>query len=71
YGFPIGGVGAMRLEDGVITPGGIGFDINCGVRLVKTNLELADAVPKIKSWIDRLYCDVPSGLGARGPIQLG
>jgi tRNA-splicing ligase RtcB len=71
YGFPIGGVGAMRLEDGVITPGGIGFDINCGVRLVKTNLELADAVPKIKSWIDRLYRDVPSGLGARGPIQLG
>lgn len=71
YGFPIGGVGAMRLEDGVITPGGIGFDINCGVRLVKTNLELADAVPKIKPWIDRLYRDVPSGLGARGPIQLG
>jgi len=70
YGFPIGGVGAMRLEDGVITPGGIGFDINCGVRLIRTNLELGDATPKIKPWIDRLYRDVPSGLGTKGPIQL-
>ena len=70
YGFPIGGVGAMRLEDGVITPGGIGFDINCGVRLIRTDLELSDAAPKVQSWIDRLYRDVPSGLGTRGPIQL-
>jgi tRNA-splicing ligase RtcB len=70
YGFPIGGVGSTRLEDGVITPGGIGFDINCGVRLLRTNLELVDAATKIKSWIDRLYRDVPSGLGTRGPIQL-
>ncbi len=71
YGFPIGGVGATTLEDGVITPGGIGFDINCGVRLVRTNLELEDAAPRVKALIDRLYRDVPSGLGTRGPVQLG
>ena len=70
YGFPIGGVGATVVRDGVITPGGIGFDINCGVRLVRTNLELSDVSPRVKSLIDRLYRDVPSGLGTRGPIQL-
>lgn len=70
YGFPIGGVGATVVRDGVITPGGIGFDINCGVRLLLTNLELSDVSPRIKSLVDKLYRDVPSGLGTRGPIQL-
>jgi tRNA-splicing ligase RtcB len=70
YGFPIGGVGATDLESGVITPGGIGFDINCGVRLVRTDLEAGDIAPKIKPVIDRLYRDIPSGLGTSGKISL-
>ncbi|MDD2201250.1 MAG: RtcB family protein, partial [Firmicutes bacterium] len=70
YGFPIGGVGATDLESGVITPGGIGFDINCGVRLVRTDLEKEDIAPKLKAIVDRLYRDVPSGLGTSGKIRL-
>lgn len=70
YGFPIGGVGATDLESGVITPGGIGFDINCGVRLVRTDLERKDIAPKLKAIVDRLYRDVPSGLGTSGKIRL-
>ena len=51
YGFPIGGVAAMDAEEGVISPGGIGFDINCGVRLITTNLGVKDVTPKIKQLI--------------------
>lgn len=68
YGFPIGGVGATDVASGVISPGGIGFDINCGVRLVRTNLELGEVAPRIKSLIDRLYREVPSGLGSKGKL---
>lgn len=71
YGFPIGGVGATDLKTGVISPGGIGFDINCGVRLVKTNLELSDVKSKIKTLIDRLYREIPSGVGSKGKLKLG
>ncbi len=70
YGFPIGGVAAMRMEDGVISPGGVGFDINCGVRLLRTNLTQEEVYPKIKELIDALYQNVPSGLGSRGKIRL-
>ena len=68
YGFPIGGVGATDVASGVISPGGIGFDINCGVRLVRTNPELGEVAPRIKSLIDRLYREVPSGLGSKGKL---
>ena len=70
YGFPIGGVAAMRMSDGVISPGGVGFDINCGVRLLRTNLLEAEVRPKIKELIDALYRNVPSGLGSEGKIRL-
>jgi len=70
YGFPIGGVAAMRMSDGVVSPGGVGFDINCGVRLLRTNLLEAEVRPKIKELIDALYRNVPSGLGSEGKIRL-
>jgi tRNA-splicing ligase RtcB len=70
YGFPIGGVAAMRVSDGVVSPGGVGFDINCGVRLLRTNLTQEEVCPKIKELVDTLYNNVPSGLGSKGKIRL-
>jgi len=70
YGFPIGGVAAMKVDDGVVSPGGVGFDINCGVRLLRTNLTQEEVCPKIKELIDSLYNSVPSGVGSRGKIRL-
>jgi len=70
YGFAIGGVAAMRMDDGVISPGGVGFDINCGVRLLRTNLTEEEVRPKIKELIDALYNSVPSGVGSKGKIRL-
>ncbi len=70
YGFPIGGVAAMGIKDGVISPGGVGFDINCGVRIMRTNLTRKEVVPKIKELVDTLYNNVPSGLGSKGKIRL-
>jgi tRNA-splicing ligase RtcB len=64
YGFPIGGVAAVRREGGVISPGGIGFDINGGVRLIRSNLTRAELAPRLESLADALYSGVPSGLGA-------
>ncbi len=63
YGFSIGGVAAFRVEDGIITPGGIGFDINCGVRLLSTNLTKEEVEPKVKELLEILYANVPSGVG--------
>jgi len=63
YGFPIGGVAATRVSDGVVSPGGVGFDINCGVRLLCTPLREADVVPKLKPLLDQLFRDVPAGAG--------
>jgi tRNA-splicing ligase RtcB len=71
YGFPIGGVAAMRVSDGVISPGGVGYDINCGVRLLRTNLNEDEAKPKIKELINMLFHEVPSGLGSEGKIRVG
>ncbi len=70
YGFPIGGVAAMKMDDGVVSPGGVGFDINCGVRLLRTNLTQEEVRPKIKELLDALYHSVPSGVGSRGKIKL-
>ncbi len=70
YGFAIGGVAAMRLSDGVVSPGGVGFDINCGVRIMRTNLTRDEVSPRIKELIDALYNSVPSGLGSKGKIKL-
>lgn len=71
YGFPIGGVAAMRVEDGVISPGGIGFDINCGMRLVATQLQFSDIQPHLETLVNGLYARVPTGVGARGFLRLG
>src|SRR5438105_10679192 len=71
YGFPIGGVAAMDVhEGGVISPGGIGFDINCGMRLVITNLTLDDVQPHLHQIVDRLYERVPAGVGSHGFLKL-
>jgi len=69
YGFPIGGVAAMRVSDGVISPGGVGYDINCGVRLLRTNLGEDEVRPKIRELINHLFSNVPSGLGSEGKIR--
>jgi tRNA-splicing ligase RtcB len=71
YGFPIGGVAATRVSDGVISPGGVGYDINCGVRLLRTNLNEDEVKPKIKELVNALFHDVPSGLGSEGKIRVG
>ncbi len=70
YGFPIGGVAAMRLEDGVVSPGGVGFDINCGVRILRTNLTETDVQPRKKELVEALFRNVPSGVGSEGRIKL-
>jgi tRNA-splicing ligase RtcB len=69
YGFPIGGVGATCLDDGVISPGGVGFDINCGVRVVKTTLSSEECIPKKKDLLSTLFHSVPSGVGSEGKIK--
>ncbi|GAI56908.1 unnamed protein product, partial [marine sediment metagenome] len=70
YGFPIGGVAATRVSDGVISPGGVGFDINCGTRLLRTNLTEAEVRPKIDELVSELFNNVPSGLGSTGKIRV-
>jgi tRNA-splicing ligase RtcB len=71
YGFPIGGVAAMDVhQGGVISPGGIGFDINCGMRLITTNLTLEDVQPRLKEIVDRLFQRVPAGVGTHGFLKL-
>ncbi len=70
YGFPIGGVAAMDPHSGVISPGGIGFDINCGMRLVLTNLTYDEVKPRLRDLVDRLFARIPCGVGSRGFIRL-
>jgi tRNA-splicing ligase RtcB len=71
YGFPIGGVAAMDIEEnGVISPGGVGYDINCGVRLIRTDLTANDVRPRIKDLVNAIYDNVPSGLGSTGKLRL-
>ncbi|MCL0061428.1 RtcB family protein [Thermodesulfovibrionales bacterium] len=70
YGFPIGGVAAFDIKEGIISPGGVGYDINCGVRLLRSNLKKEEIAPKIKGLIDALYNEIPSGVGLKGRIRL-
>jgi len=70
YGFSIGGVAAFHLKDGIVSPGGVGYDINCGVRLLKTNLQKNEVIPKIKDLVAMLYSEIPSGVGSKGKIRL-
>ena len=70
YGFPIGGVAAMDPHTGVISPGGIGFDINCGMRLVLTNLTYDEVKPHLHDLVDRLFYRVPCGVGSTGFVKL-
>jgi tRNA-splicing ligase RtcB len=70
YGFPIGGVAATDVaEGGVISPGGVGYDINCGVRLLRSDLAATDVRPRLKELTDQLFRDVPAGVGVGGPFQ--
>jgi tRNA-splicing ligase RtcB len=70
YGFPVGGVAAMRIVDGVISPGGVGYDINCGVRLLVTDLEVARIRPTLRELVHELSRSVPSGAGHAGRLSL-
>ena len=70
YGFPVGGVAAMDAEEGMISPGGVGYDINCGVRLLKTNLSEDDVRPKLKDLVSDLFKSIPSGVGSKGAVRL-
>ncbi|MGC8567620.1 MAG: RtcB family protein [Candidatus Micrarchaeia archaeon] len=65
YGFPVGGVAAFDADEGIISPGAVGFDINCGVRLIKTNLEYKEVKTRIKELAEQLFKNVPSGVGSR------
>ncbi len=71
YGFPIGGVAAFDLQAGVISPGGVGYDINCGVRLLRSNLDREQLLPRIKELVDVLFREIPTGVGSKGKVRLG
>src|SRR5215467_13288065 len=68
YGFPIGGVAAMDEQRGVVSPGGVGFDINCGVRLLSSNLTVKEVRPKLRELVHQLFRDIPSGTGQSSRI---
>ncbi|MGC9105884.1 MAG: RtcB family protein [Thermoprotei archaeon] len=71
YGFPIGGIAATAIDEGgVVSPGGIGYDINCGVRLLRTNLDFKDVKDKLKDLVEEMYRNVPSGVGSEGKVKL-
>ncbi len=70
YGFPIGGVAATDAKEGVVSPGGVGYDINCGVRLLRTTLTRAEVEPRIQDIVDQLFVDVPSGVGSKGKVRI-
>ena len=71
YGLPVGGVVATDAESGgVVSPGAIGFDINCGVRLLRTGLDAADVMPRVPALVEALYRAVPTGVGAKSMVSL-
>lgn len=70
YGFPVGGVAAMDAEEGMISPGGVGYDINCGVRLLRSNLSEQTVRSKLKDLVTDLFNSIPSGIGSRGAVKL-
>ena len=69
YGFPIGGVAATDVRSGVVSPGGVGFDINCGVRLLGSTLTKDEVTPKLRELVNQLFRDVPSGTGSKGFLE--
>jgi tRNA-splicing ligase RtcB len=71
YGFSIGGVAAFDPDGGIVSPGGVGYDINCGVRLLRSTLTRETAGPRIRELVDSLYRDIPAGVGSKGKIRLG
>ena len=70
YGFPIGGVAAFSMRNGIVSPGGVGFDINCGVRLIKSNLRQEDIQDHLDELVDALFKNIPSGVGSKGKVKL-
>ena len=70
YGFPIGGTAAFDPETGIISPGGIGFDINCGMRLMRTSLTYDEVKPRLEELVDRLFAAIPAGVGGSGMINI-
>ncbi len=70
YGFAIGGVAAFDLDEGIVSPGGVGYDINCGVRLLRSNLSRPEVLPRMKDLVVTIYNEVPSGVGSKGKLRL-
>lgn len=70
YGFPIGGVAAFDMEEGIVSPGGVGYDINCGVRLMVTNLQFGEIKNRIKDLVIALFRDIPAGVGSESSLKL-
>jgi len=70
YGFPIGGVAAFEMDGGIVSPGGVGYDINCGCRLMVTNLRHEEIRPHLPKVVNTLFQHVPSGVGSRGSLKL-
>ena len=70
YGFPIGGVAAFDMDGGVVSPGGVGYDINCGCRLMMTNLRQEEIRPYLAKVVNALFQHVPSGVGSKGALKL-
>lgn len=70
YGFPIGGVAGFAVKDGIISPGGVGYDINCGVTLVGTDLELSEVKPHIDEILEKLFLRIPSGMSKKASLKI-
>jgi tRNA-splicing ligase RtcB len=70
YGFPIGGVAAMDWQSGVVSPGGVGYDINCGVRLLRTTLTRSEVEPRLRELVNQMFRDVPCGTGSEGTLRV-
>ena len=70
YGFPIGGVAAFDLKEGIVSPGGVGYDINCGVRLVRTELHRRDIEKRLREIVEALFRSIPTGVGSKSQLRL-
>ena len=70
YGFPIGGVAAFTMDEGIVSPGGVGYDINCGCRLMTSSLKASEIRPFLKELVSVLFRKIPSGVGSKGPLHL-
>ncbi|MEX0765836.1 MAG: RtcB family protein [bacterium] len=70
YGFPVGGVAAFNVDEGIVSPGGVGYDVSCGVRVIRTSLEEDDVRPHLQQLVDTLFTGVPSGVGSTGRMKV-